>query len=225
MASATLEPSSAVGESGVVLHGIGWDGYETIMKLVGDRRYPRLLYRQGNLIMMSPSRPHERPSERLGLLVMEIAAGLRIPCCPTAMTTFRRADLDQGIQGDKTFYLDNEARIRGKDEIDLMVDPPPDLVIEVEITNPAKHAVAIWSQLGVPEIWVFKGKSGSLRFLLRQADGTYAESETSASFPFLKSNEVAEWINRPETIAESEWLLQVRDWVRHTLAPRRAAGA
>ncbi len=226
MTSLTIEPSRAVGESGVVvLQGIGWEGYETILRIVGERRSPRLLYRLGDLVMMSPSRPHERRSERLGLFVMEIATGLRISCCPTAMTTFQREDLDHGIQGDKTFYLVNEPRIRGKDLIDLTVDPPPDLVIEIEVTHSAKEAVAIWSQLEVPEIWVYKEKAGTLRILARGENGSYVDSKTSVSFPFLHSIEIAEWINRPETIAESDWQLQVRDWVQNTLAPRRAAGA
>ncbi len=225
MTSLTIEPSRAVGEPGVVVHAIGWEGYETILRLVGERRSPRLLYSQGDLIMMSPSLSHELFAERFGILILEVSAGLRIPCRPTAMTTFRREDLDRGIEGDKTFYFANEPRIRGRKKIDLTIDPPPDLAIEVEITHQSETALSIWKQLGVPEIWDFKGRTGNLRFYLRGEDGTYAESKTSMVFPVLTSNEVAEWVNRPETIAESEWLLQVRDWVRDTLAPRQAAGA
>ena len=209
---------AAEGESRVLMREVGWEGYESLLKLVGDRPSPRLAYLNGDVELMSPGYQHESIGERLGLLVPLIVMGLGIPFQPAGLTTFRRRDLDRGIEGDKTYYLANAARVRGNKKIDLEVDPPPDLAIEVEITRPVADRLAIYAGLGVPEVWICDEQS--LRFLRLGPDGSYDEVEASVALPPLTRADLIPWIARPPDLDEAQWLLRFQDWVRDTLAPR-----
>lgn len=199
-------------------HGLDWKGYVTMLRLRGERHIPRMIYLDGSLYLVTTSFPHERLAERLGLFVMVIVEELDIPCVPAGQTTFRKRKERGGVEGDKTFYLANEARVRGKDKIDLRVDPPPDLAIEAVRTHAATAAVEVYRRLGVPEVWICDDKR--FRILVRQANGRYAEAGASAAFPFLSPGEIDEWVRRPQTVPETEWLKEVRRWVRDTLPAR-----
>lgn len=201
--------------------GLDWEGYLRMMKLRGDRSYPRMAYLDGTVYLMSPAYPHELLAERFGLFVMEVAIGLRIPFIPSGRTTFRRRPKRGGVEGDKTFYIANEARIRGKTVIDLKVDPPPDLAIEAVNTHGPAGAIRVYQRLGVPEVWT--GDIHEVVFLVLGPDGRYTRTETSLAFPFLTANEIADWIHRPRDESELEWAIALRQWITEVLAPRLQA--
>jgi Uma2 family endonuclease len=207
-----------VGDQCVELRDIGWKGYATLLRLRGERRRPRMIYLDGDVSLVTTSFPHERLSERLGIFVIEVVVGLDIPCVPAGETTFRRRKKRGGVEGDKTFYLANEARIRGKDKLHLRVDPPPDLAIEAVYSHAAARAVEVYRRFGVPEVWVCD--EVGLRILVLQANGRYAKAEASAAFPFLAAAEIFDWVRRPQTVSETEWVKEVRRWVRETLVAR-----
>lgn len=216
---ATSTRSSEIdGEQCVVMRGIGWKGYKAMLRLRGGRSMPRMIYLDGDLLLMSPSFPHERLKERFGIFVIEVVVGLDIPCVPSGATTFRRKVKRGGVEPDHSFYLENEARVRGKKELHLRTDPPPDLVIEAVHTHDADEAIEVYRRFGVPEVWV--GDEEGVRFLVLDEGGEYAEPETSRAFPFLKAGEVFDWVGRPQDVSETEWVKALRRWVRETLAPR-----
>lgn len=222
MATIATRIETAAGDQCVVMRGIGWKGYSMMLRLRGERPRPRMVYLDGDLYLMSPAFPHERMAFRLGQFVMVIVEEFRIPCVPSRSTTFRRRKKEAGVEPDQSFYLANEARIRGKDQIQLRVDPPPDLVVEAVHTHDADAAVRAHKRFRVPEIWV--ADEDGVKILVRQANGRYAEVDSSAAFPFLKASEIADWILRPQTVSETEWQIEVRRWVRDVLASRREAG-
>ena len=206
------------GDQCVVLRGIDWKGYRTLLRLRGERAVPRMVYLDGDLWLMSPSYIHENLAKRLGWFVLEVAVGLQIPFTSARQTTLRRRKKDVGVEGDDSFYFAHVERLRGKTTIDLRVDPPPDLALEAVYSHGARAALEVYRRLGVPEVWV--GAETRLRILVLQANGEYAESESSAAFPFLKTAEIADWIYRPQDGSETQWLKDVRRWVRATLIPR-----
>jgi Uma2 family endonuclease len=225
MATATPTPAPTgisvwpiEGDQCVEMRGIGWEGYKTMLRLRGRGSVPRMTYLDGDLWLMSPSFFHESLAERLGTFVLLVAIGVGIPYLPAGSTTFRRLKKRGGVEPDKSFYFANEGRVRGKKRIDLRVDPPPDLVIEAVYTHDADAAVEVWRRFRVPEVWVCD--SSSLRILLRQANGRYAESESSAIFPFVTKAEIFEWVTRSPDTPELEWSLEVRQWVQDVLVPR-----
>lgn len=205
----------------VELRGIDWNGYLTMLRLRGEYSRPKFIYLDGTLYMMSPSFLHERLKERLGIFVIEVVVGLDIPCIPSGETTFRRRSKRGGVEPDKSFYLANEALVRGKDDLHLRTDPPPDLAVEAVHTHDASPALTVLKRFRVPEIWV--GDEDGVRILVRRANGRYLDSKTSAAFPILSALEIAEWVLRPQTGSDTEWVKELRRWVNNVLVPRHQA--
>jgi len=219
MATATTKHvREADGDQCVELHDIGWKGYSALLRLKGDRSRPRMIYLDGTAWLMAPSFLHERLEERLDHFVMELVVGLDIPCVPAGSTTLRRRRKRGGVEGDKTYYLANEARVRGKKKIQLKIDPPPDLAIEAVYSHDADATVEVYRRIKVPEVWVCD--ETELVILVLQSNGRYAESSTSAAFPFLSRDEIHEWVTRPQTDSETKWIQDLRRWVKDTLVPR-----
>jgi Uma2 family endonuclease len=215
--SSTVEapPSVAARQSSAdqrfVLWNVGWDTYELLLKQLGDRPV-RLTYDGQNLELMSPSRWHEIVKSILGRLVEALALELDIPLSGGGSTTFRREDLQRGLEPDECYWIANAARVRGKRELDLYVDPPPDLVIEVDISRSSLDRQGIYAKLRVPEIWRFDGQR--LEVLLLQSDGQYAISPQSAAFPFLPVQELVQFIEMAEQTDDTTCLKRFQKWVR-----------
>jgi Uma2 family endonuclease len=221
MATTTeTQPRATIAETGqrFLLHDVGWHGYETMLQLIGDRPI-RLTYDRGDLELMSPSRKHEKSKRLHGILIQAIAEELEIPCTGEGSTTWRRQDLDRGLEPDECFYFyDHAEQLADKAEIDLGTDPPPDLAIEIDITRSSLNRQGIYAALGVPELWWFDGESFRV-FRLRD-DRTYEPCTTSPTFPFLPLDEVVRLLEQGATMDQSRWGRMVRAWVRNELAPR-----
>jgi Uma2 family endonuclease len=218
MATATETPSILLeGEHRIVLRGVGWKGYQSLRRIIGDRPV-RLTYDRGDVELMSPQPKHERKKSLLGQFVRILARELRLPVMPMGSTTFNRRDLDKGIEADESFYLGDLERIRDADHIDLEVDPPPDLAVEIEITRSALDRMGIYGALRVPEIWRFNGRT--LRVMLRQDDGSYRQSQRSAAFPDVLVGELTGFAIREGSRDENAILDEFVAWVRRELLPR-----
>jgi Uma2 family endonuclease len=206
-------------EARIVLRGVGWDVYETLLHRLEGQPI-RLTYDRGDLELMSPSEEHEEFGNLLGRMVETVTEELRLPCIGAGSTTWRKRLKERGLEADECYYLESVPRIRGKRKtIDLAVDPPPDLAIEIEISRGSLDRMEIYAQLGVPEVWRFDGETLTTELL--QADGAYHTSPMSRCFPFLDPADIVHWLKQGEISEDhSEWGRQLRAWVRAELAPR-----
>ncbi len=201
----------------ILLHGIPWELYEVLREDEANW-HVRMAYDDGELELMSPSQRHGSIEFRFGLFLIALASGLGFKCKPLGKTTWKKAGSKKGKEADGCFYLENYERVRHK-EIDLDLDPPPDLAIEVEISQSAINALSIYAALGVPEIWRFDGATFHIH--RRQPDGSYLELERSEALPFLIPGEVVEWMIRGEEEDDDvEWSQQVHEWARVELVRR-----
>ena len=175
----------------VVLHNVPWEAY------VGLRdddayRHVRMSYYQGTLELVSPRCRHEKFNRRIDRLVWELVVELGIPCACAGSTNLRRENDGAGKESDTCFYIAHEPLIRDKDEIDLDVDPPPDLAIEVDDTRDSEGDLPIYAALRVPEVWRCNARTGSLWFGRVQDDGTYDSIARSECLPLLTPERVLE---------------------------------
>lgn len=216
-ATLAAKPRPATDGQRFVLYSVGWEGYQTLLKLVGDRPI-RLTYDRGNLELRSPGCEHERQKSRLGFAVEAVAEELDIPLVAAGSTTFHREDKDRGLEPDECYYLTSAGRVHDWNHVNLAIDPPPDLAIEIEITRSALDRQGIYAALGIPEVWRFDGTA--LVVLLLRAEGTYAPSETSAAFPFLPMAEVARFLREHDPRNDTRWGRAFREWVRAEVVPR-----
>lgn len=213
--------SSSLSKKGfpVALRGVPFDVYAQL-RCAPENASLRMTYHNGTLEIMSPLYRHERSSWRIGLLVLAVTEVLGIPCRIAGSTTFsrrgRRPRQGWGKEPDQSFYIANEARIRGKDDIDLDADPPPDLWIEVDHRGSRRGRLPLYASLGVPEVWRYRMLSHRIWFGALDA-GVYRPVERSLALPMLTPPLVLEALNLGQTLSESEWNPQLRAWVRDRL--------
>jgi Uma2 family endonuclease len=193
------------------LYNVSWETYERLLADLQDSSAPRMTYDRGTLEIMSPSSEHERYNRTAAQIVEELAVEMNINFDSLGSTTFRREDIDRGFEPDSCFYIQNAAAVRGKKRIDLTVDPPPDLVIEIDITSPSLDKFPIFARVGVPEVWRF---DGSRLAIFELSGGDYQERETSIGFPALTAADVTAFIKESETMDRPEWVRKVRGWAR-----------
>ena len=205
---ATVENQTA---GHVLLHNIAWSTYEAIVAENGNPG-TRFTYDRGTMEIMSPSKQHERFKRLIGRMIETLTEELGIPISSAGSTTWKSELREQGVEPDECYYVANESCVRGRDEIDLAVDPPPDLAVEVEITSSWIDKMPIYAGLGVPEVWRYDGKALHVEQL--QADGTYAGQTQSSAFPFLPLAEIPRFLDRRNATDETTWIRSFREWVR-----------
>jgi hypothetical protein len=127
-----------------------------------------------------------------------------------------REDLDRGVEADRCYYLEHESLVRDREEIDLTVDPPPDLAIEIDVSRSSLKRLAIYAALRIPEVWRFDQEK--LWVYLLASDGQYVLVERSGHFPFLPMPEVASFLHRRNQMDENRLVRVFRDWVREQIA-------
>ncbi|MBW4426252.1 MAG: Uma2 family endonuclease [Nostoc desertorum CM1-VF14] len=194
----------------VILHDVNWEEFEAILEELGNHRTSRLAYSQGTLEMRMPLPKHEKAKVIIGDLVKILLEELAIDCETFGSTTFKREDMAFGVEPDDSFYIQNHAQMIGKERIDLTIDSPPDLTIEVNITS--KTQLDAYEALRVPELWRYE--DGKLQINILQ-DGKYIESEISSTFPNLPIIEIIpRFVEQSRTLGRSPTLRAFRQWVR-----------
>ncbi len=211
----TLTPTTPTFTGRVLLEGISWHTYEQLLAEMGNSRTIRLSYDRGLLEIMTPLLDHENPKEMLTALVGVLAEELNIEILRAGSTTLKRPDLAKGAEPDSSFYIQNEPLVKGKTQIDLTTDPPPDLVVEIDVSSSSVDREGIYAAMGVPEIW--RCDRGVVKFL--QLDGgKYIIVERSLAFPLLSVREITQFLSQSQTIGETTLLRSFRAWVRQVLA-------
>ena len=205
-------------EDRVLLRGVGLALYEAIDASRGDHSVPRLTWIDEELELMSPSQRHEGIARVLTQFVLLVAEALGLDPLDLGSTTWRRVGTARGKEPDASFYLSHVEAVEGKETIDLAVDPPPDLVIEVEISNPLLDGAEVYAALGVPELWRCDGRT--LRFFRLDQDGRYVEQPRSVGLAPLESAEAMRWIVQRDSMRHRAWKTAVERWAREELAGR-----
>ena len=118
----------------------------------------------------------------------------------------------RGLEPDECYYLQNEPCVRGKGDLDLGVDPPPDLVVEVDLSRSSLDKFAICQSLGIQEIWRFDGVE--LKVHVRSTQGEYCLAERSTAFPLLPLEGLREFLGRWNTAGENRLVREFAEWVR-----------
>jgi Uma2 family endonuclease len=196
----------------LLLHNVSWDDYRQFERMVDDQPGHRLTYDRGRLEFMTHSRRHESVKMLMHNLLAALTEEFDVSRDSCGSTTFRREDLDRGLEPDQCYYIENEPLIRDKDELDLTVDPPPDVVIEIEISRSVLDRLGILAALKVPEVWCSDGER--LRFLGLNAAGEYDERPESRYFPGIRSEDVAPFLQKRKELGERALVKSFREWVR-----------
>jgi len=197
----------------LLLKDVSWQMFEKILEKLGEARAARISYSKGMLEIMTPLPEHEDDKVMIGDLVKVLLEELDIEFRSLGSTTFKNKEMLQAVEADDCFYIQNEAAIRGKKRIDLTIDPPPDLAIEIDITSRTKFNN--YEALGVPELWRYNGRK-LLSYVLQ--DGKYLESETSYNFPSLQIGSVIhQYVEHSKVVGRNAMMKAFRNWVREQI--------
>jgi Uma2 family endonuclease len=205
-------------EQRVLLYHLSWQDYQTIGRVLHNHPNVRLTYDRESLEIMTTSPEHEVYKKRLGRFFETLAEEFNLPIAPAGNMTFQREDLERGLESDECFWIAHEPQMRAKLEWDPGRDPPPDLVIEIEISRSALSRMSIYAALGVPEVWCFDGETLTVHLL--QANGTYGLADQSPTFPGVSLAGIARFLKPSETIDYLGMIRAFRTWIREQLAQK-----
>ncbi len=201
------------GEKRVVFNHLSWLSYRQILQALGENNRAHLFYDRGTLEITMTLEEHEFYRELIGLFIRILVVELGLKIKSMGSTTLAREDLERGAEPDNAYYIQNQAKVLGK-RINLTEDPPPDLVVEVDITHTDINKLELYARLGVPELWRFNGE---IWRIYRLEKGVYQEGEFSPTFPLVPKTKLYEFLataQEDEVKAEKN----LRAWVVSQLA-------
>lgn len=208
MTTATL----TIPEQRTVLNQVSWQTFINLLNDLGDNRVIRLYYDQGVLEIMTPLGEHENNNRFIDDLVRAIADELNLNLKKMGSLTLKREELLKGAEPDSCYYLNNEPLVRHKQNIDLASDPPPDLVLEIDITSSSLDKQAIYASFEIPELWRYNGQKLEV-FILDKITQSYQKSTQSLHFPWLPLEIIPQYIRQSLRDGETATLKAFKTWV------------
>ncbi|MEO0802968.1 MAG: Uma2 family endonuclease [Cyanobacteria bacterium J06642_2] len=179
-----------VGERRVVLRSLDWQGFQTLRNVLSGDRHTRLTYFREILELTTPLEIHEFSGRLIELFVRILVGELGMDLKTMGSTTLEREDLVRSAEPDNAYYIQNHYLVADRN-IDLEKDPPPDLVVEVDITHTDIDKLSLYAGIGVPEFWRYDGDVWRI-YQLEKA--VYREVESSPTFPRTPKSKLYEFL-------------------------------
>jgi Uma2 family endonuclease len=199
----------------VIVQGVSWDTYACLLADFADSSGTRMAYDRGTLEIMAPSFRHEQAADLLADVVKAVAEARALDVISAGSTTFKREDVERGFEPDASFYLQHAADVRGRATIDLALDAPPDVIIEIDLTHPSLDKFPIYAALGVPEVWRYDGQE---MHIYRRVDVTYTEVPASEVLPGVTSASLIQLVQLGLELPRQVWIGRVRAWAESLTA-------
>jgi Uma2 family endonuclease len=191
----------------LVIHAFAWEDYERLIADLADGWHVRVSYDRGRLEVMSPLPEHDYDTRMIEALVRALSEIRQVDVESFGSATWKKPSMRRGVEADACYYVQSARRVIGKRPIDLESDPPPDIAVEIDVTNESLSKFPIYAALGVPEIWRYDG--AVMRFYTLAGDA-YREAPESACFPGLKPALLSEAIEHSKTAGQTTALAAFR---------------
>jgi Uma2 family endonuclease len=170
-------------------------------------------YDDGKVNIESPLLEREDCKEFISRVIYAAAEEADQDIQGAGSTTLKTKAHRKAVEADGCFYIANARRVIGKRRIDLKVDPPPDLAIEIDATNKSQAKFPIFAALRLPEIWLYDTKQA--RLIMYELSGeTFVEITASRAFPFLTSALVTGFIEQSRNHGQKAALMAFRQWLK-----------
>jgi Uma2 family endonuclease len=196
----------------IELEHVSWESYEKLLRDT-EGQHVKFTYDNGRLVLMAPISPsHEIPKNLLGRMIEALTEELDIPIIGVGSATWKRKDLAKGLESDECYFIQHAGQVRKKKVWNLRRDPPPDLVVEVDVTHHPINRPAIYAALGVPELWHWEG--GRVQFLKLGADKKYNPIMRSSALPMIAADDVNRYLAMAGKFDHTKIIRSFRSWVR-----------
>ncbi len=154
-----------------------WQEYQILCDRRGEGSIPRIKYRSGEVLLMSPLPKHGRDAHLIAAIITTLLDSQEREYDAFTPVTMQLPE-ESGIEPDYCFYIDHWPAVSGKERIDWRNDPPPDLVLEIDVTSYSD--VRDYLPYRVPEVWLFRQQ----QLLIYQLQGDeYGVNSQSQYFP------------------------------------------
>jgi len=193
------------------LDNVSWELYQ-MLRRDAEGQNIRITFDDGRLVLMSPLPIHDKYNTLTGRLIEFGAFEVGIPISSFGSTTWRRPELSKGLEADECYYILDELKARGRSDIDLNVDPPPDFALEIDITHHPMDRMQIFAAIGVREVWRFDGER--FRFLKLNAHGTYDDILRSEALPFMTPDDLHRFFQKFDGRDENSVLREFQAWLQ-----------
>ncbi len=204
-------------EERTISYDVSWETYESLLAGTIDQPVPRFTYDRGTLeTLVILSTEHEEAKNNLTLLVEIVALERAITVRNVGSMTFKRKDLAQGFEPDVTFYVQNEPRVRGVRQIDPLVHPAPDLVIEIDVSRKSLNKLPVYAGFGVPEVWRVQEGIVFVYTVRPDGSGQYDEGGLSRVLPPLDGDTLTRFLTDGLTLDRIAWVRSIRTWAQDT---------
>lgn len=207
-------PPKLVGEKRLTFRNLDWHEFKQIQTVLAERSRARFTYDNGVLEITMPLEGHERSARLIELFIRILVVEMGLKIKTMGSTTLDREDLLKSAEPDNEYYIQNYALVADH-EVNLDIDPPPDLVVEVDITHTDLNKNTLYASLGVPEFWRFNGREWKI---LQLTEGGYQECDRSVIFPIVSKTDLYTFLETAlldEVTAEIDF----RQWVRKQVQP------
>ena len=198
-------------KSSLILYEQTWEDYEQLLKSVGAASGLRISFDSGTLEIMTLSTEHETYARLLEKLIGVLSLRLNIDIESFGSATMRKSSAAKGIEPDACFYVQSIEQIGSKIRLDFSVDPPPDIVVEIDLYHESLDKFPIYAALGVAEIWRYAGDEFEIYKL---TDGTYKSLEKSHSLPVLTAEFLGNLLNRSRQERQTQILKEFENWLK-----------
>lgn len=197
-------------EMRAVLHGVAWGDYQNFLEALGDISV-RHTYFRGTLEMMTPLKRHDRMKSLIARMIGALSLEMRMPIQAIGSTTLTTEDEECGVEPDEAYYIANERAVREHEDYDPQRDPPPDLVVEIDVTRSSSKRLPTYAAMRVPEVW--RHANGELTFLGRH-EAEYVPIPVSLAFPKLSADVINDLLKQRGKVDDTELVFRFVDWVR-----------
>src|SRR6266542_4229854 len=194
----------------VIIEDVSWETYAAFLKDLEHRSSPRLSFDQGVLEIVTPHLEHESVNRVLATIVEIALEEFDIDFENAGSTTLKREALKRGCEPDSSFYIQHIESVRHRARVDMDVDPPPDLLIEVDLTKDSHDKLPLYAALCVPEVWRYEDTLEI--WILDQ--GRYTRSHMSLALPALTEDMVTHLVQSRRTMRRPAWVRQIRERLR-----------
>ncbi len=218
-----LSTQEATGDQRIAIRDVGWMVYETLVDSIGAGQHVRVAYDGRDLEIMTLGYIHEAWNDIFGRLIDAVLEELEIRCLAGGQTTWKRPELQRGLESDRCYFFDPEklARIEAawaRRSNDVKDYPNPDLAIEIDVSPSQIDRASIYEALKVSELWRFDGETLMIEHL--GPEGLYLPAAASRYLP-IRADEIATWVKAEDARDRATWGRRLRAWIRAELVPRR----
>lgn len=197
-------------DSTLILRNVPWDGYEGLLEAAGEAAGLRIAYDQGTLQIVTLSPERESYSRLIERLVDRLSARLHVKVLFFGSSTIKRKDRGRGAEPDACFYVKTAAVIGRKIQLDFATDPPPDIVVEIDITHDSVSKFPLYAALGVPELWRYDGTALTMYHL---QDREYLPVSSSVALRVLDAATLTHFLQLSSDKDQHEILLAFEEWL------------